>query len=216
MVTLKPLSHLYLWRLASNNSVGWLKDLKPALTPSDRKILLSQGLIEENLAKPDRPKARPAKQISLTEKGWDYLATNVSAPVNARSYCGSEIFGEFLVHLAKFLHDRSLTLSDIFIAGSGPTTSPDPIDPTLTVKERLDSLRQGAAFPLLIFLKDFRASLPPSLSADQATKALLELNAQGYLKLKSLSDDPSAYNQDDEKAAIMLAGTPRHVIVIFS
>ncbi|MDR1608636.1 MAG: hypothetical protein LBT38_09555 [Deltaproteobacteria bacterium] len=216
MVALKPLSLLYLWRLATNNSVGWLKDLKPALTPSDRKILLSQGFIEENWAKPDLPKARSAKQISLTEKGWDYLATNVSAPVNARSYCGSEIFGEFLVHLAKFLHDRSLTLSDIFIAGSGPAPSPDPIDPTRAVKERLDALRQGAVFPLLIFLKDFRASLPASLSDDQATKSLLELNDQGYLKLKSLSDDPSAYNQDDEKAAITLNGTIYHVILIFS
>ncbi|MDR2141363.1 MAG: hypothetical protein LBR11_06180 [Deltaproteobacteria bacterium] len=215
MDKVRPLALLFLWRLALNDSVGWYKELKPELGAPDRKILVSQGLISQYKQKrEDRPaKNPPALRIELTEKGWQYLGENLTDPVNARTYAGADIFGQFLTHLARFLKNKSLSLADIFLSSPAPV-NPEPVDPTPRVKAGLlafiqEHHREGRA----IRLAELRPILA-DLAREALDSALLRLQKERFLVLSSLGDDPSQVTQADKEAALWVARSPFHLIYL--
>jgi hypothetical protein len=214
---------LFLWDLATRDGASWLIEVKPkSIKASDRKILKGRGLIEESREKmTHRPKSPMGIHVGLTEAGWGYLAESLgSASVNARSYAGSEIFDQFLARLSLFLKNRSLNLSEIFLSSPTAQASPDepePIDLSEALamtKAYLNSIRASGYRPGQgLLLADLRPQLP-QIQDKLLDEALIELQKAKFLVLSDLRDDPSQLTEPIKKAALYVAGYPRHLIFL--
>jgi hypothetical protein len=222
MEPIKPLFLLFLWDLATHdNGEVWASEAKPSTFRTgtkERKILAELGLIEQfNEKNPDKPKIRALPRIRLTEVGWRYLADHMTDPINTASPAGTPILGQLLVRLSSFLSSRSLVLADIFISplkADPKPTEPIPTDPLTVVKKRLLAIRETNYQPGLgVHLANLRPQWP-DISAQALDEALLELQRQGFLDLSDLSDDPSLLTDADKKAALWVAGRPRHLIFL--
>ncbi|MDR1577367.1 MAG: hypothetical protein LBT86_03930 [Deltaproteobacteria bacterium] len=220
MEEVKPLQLLYLWRLASSDPVGqdWLQNIQPTLSTKDRKSLSERGLIEESKEKRlDRPKPTQQLRVRLTDQGWEYLANHLTAPLHNRSIYGSKVFSHFLTHLSRFLQGRSLPLVDIFLA-----TPPAPLKPQTTsleeavtiIQRYLASVKGQNSRPD----QDLRlANLRPKfaqLATELVDAAFIELQTRGFLDLINLANYPDMLTEADKKAALLVDGHPRHLIIL--
>jgi hypothetical protein len=236
MPTLKPLELIFLWGLATKpESSAWLAEHRPELAYNVRQQLITQGLIESIKEKRQgRTKSYSAQKIYLTDRGWQFLHEHIEDPVNARTYEGAKLFGRFLLSLSRLLKKNGLSLAEVLgdLAVSpaqdpaaqdpaaqppAPQTPADRTDDLVTVvKKHLETLTQNNYRPEKgLKISDFRKHCP-DLPQDQLDAALIELQSQGYLNLNSLADDPSQLTPEDQKAAVLVAHKPRHLIIINS
>ncbi|MEW4568228.1 hypothetical protein AB1L88_10200 [Tautonia sp. JC769] len=204
----EPSDRVLLWRLAVIGGDSPLKDLdKPKVDPKVRKRLKAAGFTEEESREPATGRRR-VLHLSLSEKGWNYLAEHTTAPLSTRANVVPVLSG-FLAQLDRFLSANNLSLADFFRA------TPRPIPPADLPQRILDAYHhlsdgRGNVRVRLADLREALADVPRPALDD----ALLHLATSGRAALYRL-DNPLEITPRDREAVLMTpAGDPRHLIYL--
>ncbi|MCC8164911.1 MAG: hypothetical protein LIQ31_01860 [Planctomycetes bacterium] len=129
---IKPIGLLYMWLLVTRGGDACLKDIRPACKPAYRQPLIDKGLVEET------PEGR-TKRLTLTDAGWHYLATHMTAPLQTMSAAtsGAVLQGIFAA-LDRHLRERDINLAELFSppsASASRNDSPESVEPVESVEE---------------------------------------------------------------------------------
>lgn len=198
-----------LWRLAVIGGESPLKDLdKPKVDSKVRKRLRAAGFTEEESRKPPTG-GRGVLHLSLSEKGWNYLAEHTTAPLSPRANVVPVLQG-FLAQLDRFLTARALSLADFFrVPPAAASTIAEISQRILDAYNRLSGGR-GNVRVRLADLREALADVPRPALDD----ALLQLATSGQAALYRL-DNPLEISPRDREAVLMTpAGDPRHLIYL--
>lgn len=224
---IKPLERLFLWRLAVSDG-GWLsgkEEAKPKLSRAARKRLESIGLIDVTQQK--RPTTgRQASFMTLTDKGWAFLADSLDGDLKVNTNAGTEILRLLLLKLKSHLDRRGLSLGDLFTtdeprpAAESETTEPATIPIRSSVDGDGDLARlvarayqrlSGGESNVRVRLRDLRRDLASIPRAD-LDRALFDLEARGEASLYRL-DNPNEIGPADREAVLRTSlGEERHII----
>ena len=207
---IKPLEALFLWRLAVGGGEDWLKEIKPDPQSPARKRLQADGLIEQGKRKSASGRGT-ALYISLTDRGWGWLASHLDSDLKTRSPAGTEVLHQLLLRLKIFLEQKQKSLSDIILPGR--TTEPPA---TENVEDRLTkayfALSNGQA-NVRVRIADLRQRVS---SLDRVTfdETLLDMASSGKASLYRL-DNPVEIRPEDRDAVLRTpSGEDRHIVYL--
>ncbi len=173
---------------------------------SSRKQLEKLGLIECEKV------GRGAQRVLLTEAGWAWAADHLTHALPRQSYQGTRVLEEVLQALAGFLRQRQVALAEL--ASTPPSTPASPVvSGDLAARVRAASLAlAGGQSSRRVRISDVRRSLD-DVARDTLDRVLLDLQRQEKLVLYSI-DDPTDIRPEDRRDAVMVAGTPRHILYL--
>ncbi|WP_169975719.1 hypothetical protein [Tautonia rosea] len=220
----EPSDRALLWRLAVIGGESPLNGLdKPKVDPKVRKRLKAAGFTEEETRKPPTG-GRGILHISISEKGWNYLAEHTTAPLSSRANVVPVLQG-FLAQLDRFLTAHNLSLADFFRLKpqSNPPSEPtaDPQrngtpPPTIALTQRiLDAYNRlsGGRLNVRVRLADLREALA-DIPRSALDNTLLQLATSGQAALYRLDNPLEIHERDREAVLLTPAGDPRHVIYL--
>jgi hypothetical protein len=217
-----PTQALILFGLLARHGACAQAELKPEVKKADREALVKEKLITDG-------KVGRGFRLALTDDGWAWTATNLSAALPPAQRTLSNILARLSEHLAK----SGETLAD-FIGSEPEEILPQPAarkrgkggaKPTKSKPPSPAALRkriEAAYLALTNGRKDESvrlASLRAELSdLDRATvdAALSRILKEGKKATLMRHDDPRQLDQADHEAAFNPAGEPFHVIWIAS
>jgi hypothetical protein len=204
---LTPKQTLFLWNLLVLGDDRPVGQLRPTLVvKTERRPLEEAGFIQ--LEQHGR-----ALHILLTDQAWHWAAQE-SVPSMMISKFAAPVLEGLLCRLQPLLQQRQIALAEL-LAPSPPTTTPDiiPDDLPARIRDAYLQLSQGK------FMKRVRIadvcqvlSVPATALAD--TLIMMNRDHTQY-KLTCMSlDDPTQLGEQDHRHAIMIGGTPRHLIYL--
>jgi hypothetical protein len=230
MPTPNPKQALVLFCLLFTGQEPMVSQLKPRLSPKERKPLEKAGLIEI------RPPGRGG-QVVLTEAAWDWAGKNLDVPISDRAQANETLIA-VLAHLKAFLDARGIALGEMVREGRSSAGKATPVrekpeskkpaykEPktpaskkktngtaSLVALVRAACLRAASGRThVRVRLSDLRQELSdvPRTSLD---KTLLEMQQSGVAVFFRL-DDPQERLSADERDALNIAGTPHHVLYL--
>jgi hypothetical protein len=206
----KPLEALFLWRLAVGGGADWLKAIKPDLKSAARKKLEADGLIEQSKRKPESGRGRPL-YISLTDRGWGWLASHLDSDLNTPSPAGTKVLYQLLLRIKIFLDQNQMSLSDL-IAPSQPAPADVEEDPEDRLTKAYYALSHGQA-NVRVRIADLRQRVS-SLARVDFDETLLDMASNGKASLYRL-DNPAEVRPEDHDAVLRTAsGEERHVVYL--
>jgi hypothetical protein len=197
---------LIMWALVARGGEAAQKELVPPLSKPQREALVKLGLLHT------RKGPRNAMQVELTDRGWGWLATNMTAPLSARSPSGTAVLAGMLARLAAFLAARDLALAD-FIRPAPPAPAPRAEQPEAAPAERIRAAylaATGGQVNRQLRLAELRPALA-DLGRDALDAALLGMEQAGHAGLLPF-DDPTEIRAEDREAALLVGGRPRHLL----
>jgi hypothetical protein len=238
---LLPRQLLFLWHLAASGGTAFLKDLgKTAIDASERKEIVSSGLLEEIKEKIRPPQGRSQSliKLTLTDSGWLCLSERMESPVFLRSSSTGEVLQKLLRCLSAYVKDEGLSLGSLFLAqfqkaqemepeaetgipmpqgGLADRTAPLALAPLppLTAQALLERLK-GLAQTLMvadsyILISSLREELK-EYRPEELDQALRDLQTDGALVLYNF-DDPGKITPSVAKGALTVAGQTRHYLI---
>jgi hypothetical protein len=201
---------LFLWRLATAGGGDWKKAIKPELDGPTRRRLLAAGLIEEEKRSPEGG-GRKLLHFALTDRGWQWLAGHLDAPIATRSPAALEVLVRLLGRLRAHLDAREISLAE-FIASAaedGPAAR-DGLD------RRVESAYlalSGGKSNVRVRLADLRDNLS-DLAREDLDATLLAMASAGLASLYRL-DNPLEIEPRDREATLRTpSGEDRHVVYL--
>lgn len=202
-----PKQTLFLWRLLVQPEGVFIKDAKPDLTSKERSKLVQLGLVHLEKRKPS-PKSRSSNFATLSEKGWNWAAKHLDAPLPKTGTAALGILGLLLKRIQAHIETGTLSLSGLISAPVGQSTS-DGLETRILGVCR--TLAGGNPVGVRVRLAQIKAAAPEVSQA--ALEALFaEWEKQGRAAFYSF-EDPRELTPDDEKAGFPNSlGKPRHLI----
>ncbi len=181
---------------------------KAIVEKKDRDGLVKAGLIQT-------VKRGRASYLVLDDTAWDWVNNNLSASLPDKSQRAAPVLHRVLEKLAHHLarHDHSLkefVQSEVPSAMRAELSKPNGVDLTAAVRSACLELANGKTKER-IRLKDLRRRL--DLGREVLDEALLRMQQSGGLVLMRL-DNPAELTQEDESAALQIAGNPRHLVYL--
>ena len=201
-----PLQVLTLWNLLFTGDTPKLSDLKPRLSPAQRRPLVAGGLIE--LEKRGR-----AKHVVLTEKAWAWAADNLDAEFSPSVNAAIALKG-LLPKLLGYIRATGTSLAEMLTAPApeGPAEG-HSAPPAASTGDRIRNAYRTVAhgqWNVRVRLADLRHELT-DLTRGEVDEILLRLQRHGQIVLYPL-DDPLEIRAEDRMAALEVGGRPAHVI----
>jgi hypothetical protein len=123
--SLTPHQTMLLWTLLAEGGEAWQQDIRPPVDAKVRAALQQARLVETRMQKNARNKR--ALLVSVTDAGWAYANEHLGAPLPDKVQGAAPVLQKWLARLQGFMHQRGVTLADIFAppapAASGPMVS---------------------------------------------------------------------------------------------
>jgi hypothetical protein len=184
-------------------------DLKPDLEAKLRAELIGRQFVQQK-------KAGRGIALELTDGGWRWVMENLDSELPAKEQVAGVLM-DVLRRLAGFLRANRVDVQDVIfqrraihepvIDGNDKADALSPREALLRAAEDL-----GGANASQIRLRDLRPKLH-NLSRQQVDNAIRELQIEGILSVIPI-DLPTDIGERDREAAIDIAGTPRHAIIV--
>jgi len=179
---------------------------EPALSKAgeakDRKPLVEAGLLRVE-------KRGRSSHVVLQDDAWDFVLTHLGAELPKTPTAG-RVLRAVLARVKATLENSDQSLADFVNGGA----SDNGLAPTEVSDEQIRaaclSLSSGETRKR-VKLRDLRARL--AVSRDELDKKLLAMQQAGRLVLFKL-DNPAEIDPEDEKAALSIAGQPRHLVYL--
>jgi hypothetical protein len=155
-----------------------------------------------------------AQHLLLDDGAWDFVIENLGQPLPPTSKAG-KVLERVLGKLGPFLENQGSAFSD-FVHQSGPAAArqPGPAPASELTEQELRAVclsLGGGQTGKRIRLADLRAKL--TASRESLDELLQSMQQAGRLVLFKL-DNPAEITPDDEKAALHIAGYPRHLVYL--
>ena len=191
-----------------------VSELRPRLDPKERAPLLEAGLIEIE-------RRGRSSHVVLTDAAWAWAGAHLDAPISKTARANDALHA-VLTHLKAFLDARGIALSDVVRASRAaapPEARPEPAPARAPSSEALAKhvrdacLRAaGGRTHTRVRIAQVRSELPhvPRPALDQT---LYDMQRAGAMVLYPL-DDPQEIQPADEREALVIAGTPHHVLYL--
>jgi hypothetical protein len=217
MPTPNPKQVLVLFRLLFTGQEPTVSQLKPRLTPKERKPLEKAGLIEI------RPPGRGG-QVVLTEAGWDWASKNLDVPISDSARANETLIA-VLAHLKAFLDARGIALGEMVRAGRSPTgattaareeprskTQPNGTTDLVALVRAVCLRAANGHTRIRVRLSEVRKELSdvPRTALDETLLAMQQSGDVVFFRL----DDPRERLSADERDALNIAGKPHHVLYL--
>lgn len=179
--------------------------LKPPLATAERAEMESLGLIR--LEKRGR-----AKHIVLTEKAWIWSSENLNAEISQSKFAVIALKG-VLKSLSDHIARNRISLAEFAapLESEAEKTGPEPVH----MEKKITAAYLGASggktgvrvrlADMMPFLKD----IPKTIVDDELKR--MQIEGLKGLVLWPL-DDPQDISPEDERAALYIAGSPRHIV----
>jgi hypothetical protein len=178
-------------------------DLKPDLDTKLRDGLIGRKLLEKK-------KAGRGTSLELTDGGWRWVMENLDSELPGKEQV-SGLLMDVLKRLSGFLRVNHFNLTDVIqqrqVTHVEVREERDANEALLRAAEDL-----GGANASQIRLRDLRPKLA-DYSRQEVDAAIRELQIERKLSVIPI-DLPTDINEDDRNAAIEIAGSLMHVIVV--
>jgi hypothetical protein len=185
-------------------------EIKPELTPAQRKALVDSGLIRLEPV----PKRR-GKQVVLEDKAWAWASENLECELVASKHTSPALEGlQAVLHrLSGFLRARSLNLSDFFHEPVQLPPSSNPLRASVEdqIRRAYLDLSEGR-LNQMIRLADLKRALPdiPTPAVDEA---LLAMQKRGDVSLQTI-ESMRQTTEEDRLASIRILGEDRNLVYL--
>jgi hypothetical protein len=209
----KTNQRLFLLQLAFLGGTAAGRELRPALSPAERKALSSEKLLQSDKG------PRGSLVFTLTDAGWKWAEDHLGDPVNTAGVTGAAAatLQRVLLKVGSFLAAGNLRLADLIRTKAPPTPAP-PGEPASPLRSEIEKAIEAACLRLgqgrdrqRLRLADLRQELDQWDRRAQDT-ALLELARSGCLVLYGM-DDPKEIGADDRGAEFSTpSGEVRHLV----
>lgn len=208
---------LILWNLLITGDQPKMSEVKPKLSPVERKLLLDAGLIR--LEKRGR-----SSHIILEDKAWDWAVENFDVRLSRSNYA-VPVLEVLLIKLGHYINTHQVSLAEVLTASeiinpldestfedadSNQANNLSTDDLIEKVRQTYFSIPDGAA-GFRVRLHELREHLP-ELSKQQINQLLLDLQSRGEVSLRR-AEDLQELNTDDEAAAIDMGDGDRRYFV---
>lgn len=205
----KPTPSLALWDLLFTGEEPSLSNIKPSLTPTVRKKLVEEGLIELE-------KRGQSTHIIITDETW-HRALDDLVVEGSRSHYSSTVLQHLLSRLQQFLSANDISLAEFLRAGDDAAATLDKNEDVSseTLKSKIREAYTKASqdsYNVRVRLTDLRENLS-DFQRDKVDRAIGEMELEEELVLMAI-DDPQDIKDEDEAAAISISGKKRHIIYI--
>ena len=204
---------LVLWELLAKGGQSYQKDLRSEVTPNDREVLRSTGVITFEKRK------RGAYWLEVTDRGWRLACDHLGNEL-PQTKVASSILQAWLTHLQAFMRASNTPLVEI-LRPRHETTERELAEKR-TAPTDYGSLRErirdtyldltGGSFNKRALLADIRRSLS-DVSRNALDDELMRMQRQGDATLMQLDNRPDI-TQADQEAAIQIGQEPRHILWI--
>jgi hypothetical protein len=200
---------MLLFGLLARHGESLQAQLAPAVKKADREALARAKLI--GVGKRGR-----GFHLNLTDTGWAWVATHLSAELPPQQRALSDLLGRLAEHLSR----TNTTLADFIGDIPEETPPPKPSKPPspATLRKRIEAAylkitdgRRDEAVRLSLLRAELSDLDRPTV--DAALARILKGDKSASLMRQ---DDPRQLNQADRDAAFSPAGDPFHVIWISS
>jgi hypothetical protein len=203
---------LFLWDLVSRGGAAFFTDLRAHFNSSvSLDNLKKLGFIDELQEKRVRGGVTWGSKllkIYLTDRGWEFLEENMSAPLTNVGSTVGFILARLLAKLSYFMGEGQHSLDQVF--GTPPPAEPEEPTPEFLLW-RLQNLRPKHYMKSgNVRLCVLRQALPEYPKA-QLDALLLELHDMGRVALHPFGS-PALVTFDDQKAEILVDGDARHYL----
>lgn len=188
---------------------------KLPLDKPQRDRLVTSGLLELE------PAASRGERVNLTDKGWAWAAANLGAVELSKSQATVVTLQNVLALLQRHLAANDSNLASFVSATASGTRGQSPplaaVRPgttrDLASRIRATCLELGrGAVRTRVRLRELRARMP-DVARERLDHELVELQNSGALVLYRI-DDPTDIQPADERAALLIAGAPRHILYL--
>lgn len=209
-----PKQALVLWSLvvAAPGEEPSRSTVKPSLSATERKQLISANLIEEE-------KRGRATHLLLTDRGWEWAEQQNQLKLSRSTY-SSPVLEKLIQALRGYLGRNDIRLAEVIANLRLPEQGlpqHDGNENPRSVKELIRSAclsLTGGDLARRVRLASLRRALP-DLSVQSLDEALLQMDRSRTIQLMAL-EQPSEITTEDTQAAIFIAGQPRHIVYLNS
>lgn len=184
--------------------------VKPKLSATERRQLLEANLIEEE-------RRGRANFLVLTEKGWEW-AEHQNQIVFCRSPDATPVLEKLIQALNRYLISNDVRLAEVITELQPreqkkivPVQTITPLSPPDLIRAAYLSITDGE-YERRVKLADLRKSLL-GLPREVLDKALIAMDRSRVIQLMKL-ERYSDVTEDDNAAAISLAGQPMHILYL--
>jgi hypothetical protein len=149
--------------------------------------------------------------VSLTDKGWGWLADHLDADLSSKSPAGNLVLQRLLGRLKEYLGREHLSLADLIVPAPPPTLDGAASPEDQVVKAYL-SLSKGQT-NVRVRLAALRSALP-SIPPGTIDEVLLGMTSSGKASLYRL-DNPAEIRDEDREAVLRTpSGEERHIVYL--
>jgi hypothetical protein len=204
-IELKKMEKLRLIDLLSRGGTVLLKDFLPSRIDVHIAALVSHGLV--SVRKTNAP--RKPQELKITADGWSYLNDNLNFPDKSGSPSVAIIFSRLLELLSSQLKASGVTVDRLFAKPDEAFTPDSLYKHLLRLQRESKHLFTPAGFlPFSKLLPTLKGIAPESFR-----ELLFELQKSGKIFLYRF-DDPGMITKADKTAEILVAGEPKHYLII--
>mgnify|MGYP001551716920 CR=1 FL=1 len=210
-----------------------LLNLAFARSPEEQEQLVSRTKLrladwraveKQNLVELNEPVKRKGTFVRLSDGGWLWAREHLTDEIGPRTRRKGKpaivpqhtvLLENLLAQVARFLSERDVPLTEFVTASAASASSQRVVDAprpaALTERVRKVALELGGVGQRVL-LRDLR---PRFADVDRAEfdRALLELQKAERAVLYRL-DNTLELTPEDERAALLVAGNPRHVVYL--
>jgi hypothetical protein len=210
---LSPKQKVLLLDVLSRGGESWLKDLTKSQydLKSHRQPLIVKGYVSETKEKfsgQGNVRTRAMVKISLTDKGWELLESLAEIPDIPQVKSYAEVKARIHSTLFKALKKRSLSLKGIFSEVATEASEAMTAETLLKKIAEIDRklFMPGGGLRLAVVRQKL-----PDWPEDVVNALLADLQRRERLVLYRFDSPPT---EEDTRAALMMAGEPRHYLYL--
>lgn len=204
-------------------------------TPEEREPKLGDSVVKALKGVPVRKELERNGLISVQKRGrsshvvledaaWDFVAEHLGAEL-PRTPVAAKLLSRVLAKVQGFLHDHNHSLAEFMGSGAVGDAPKEASDSPWTASNSgaagtNEQAVRAACLALAhnetgkrVRLKDLRERV--AVARESLDQALLKMQTAGQLVLYKL-DNPAEISPEDERAALFIAGEPRHLVYLES
>lgn len=187
---------------------------KAAGSAEDRNGLLEAGLIRVE-------QRGRAGYLVLEERAWDFVVENLGRPL-PKTALAAKLLTTVLKRVGTLIETHGHSISEFALSGTSVGTAGGPrvtdASPQLVEKATTEEQIRAACLSLTggqtgkrIRLADLRNKVPAS--REVLDNLLQSMQQAGRVVLYKM-DNPAEVTPEDEQAALLIAGNPRHLVYL--
>ncbi len=215
-----PKQSLLLWRMLTGETLAEREPMqskaKPDVPAKERKQLIEHGFLTTE-------KRGRAAHLLLTDHAWAWASSARDVTFSKSTEAAAALQG-LLHRLVPFLEKNDLALASLFMdsvsteadqASEDPNEQSPPVEDSSAVRQLIESSclgLSGGERQQRISLAALRAHLP-QVPRDVLDQELIALQRELKLVLYR-EDNTAALRPEDHEAALVVGGSPRHLVLL--